>query len=380
MKYKYKFHPNQYELGENEQFYSHMEEKGWKLVKRGAYLSKFEPTVPNRARYRIEVYQPGAWTAEDMPEEQLAVFEDCGWERAAVSLPLQIFRAPAGSNAPEFYADPAQQAETLKKLKRTALWGSIPLLLSWGIWVAISLSLRGSANLSGQFRRRFVEIPPGFLMAGFVLLEGLYSYVRNAWLITRTYRRMKRGVPLDHDPKKNRRVHRAVNGVLWGLVLCSALLLAAQLIGTRSYDMPMESDGPYFLIRDIGCRGERYEFMGHDSGVTHFRTLLADYWDTEEYISVDEHTACHLTQDIYRLRDEGMALWLADALMKTALFGNGGANFEPIAADAVDAAWTSHGVEVVAVKGPYVAYIVQTGWSAGLDAPGICRALAEQWE
>ena len=50
MNRKYKFHPNQYELGENEKFYSDMEAKGWRLVKRGAYLSRFEPVEPNDAR------------------------------------------------------------------------------------------------------------------------------------------------------------------------------------------------------------------------------------------------------------------------------------------------------------------------------------------
>lgn len=378
MKYKYKVHPNQYELGENKQFYSRMEEKGWKLVKRGAFLSKFEPVEPSRARYRIEVFQPSAWATEDLPEEQLAVFEDCGWERTAVSLPLQIFRAPAGSGAPEFYADPAQHAETLKKLKRTAIWGSTPVILCWGLYWLICFAFSGSAKIVGQFQKRLVQVPPAYLISCFALLLGLYSYIRNAWLITRTYRRLKKGVPLDHDPKKNRWVHHVIIRGLWGLTICSGLLLAVQLFGTSSYNMPPESDGPYCLIRDLGYEGARYEFMGHDSGVTYSRTLLADYWDTEEYISVDRNTACHLNQDIYRLRDEDMARWLAGALMKTAAFG-GGANFVPVETDAVEAAWTSHGLVVVAVKGRYVAYIMQTSWGGGLDAPGVCRALADRW-
>lgn len=380
MKYKYKFHPNQYELGDNEQFYSNMEEKGWRLVKRGALLSKFKPVEPSRARYRIEVYQPSAWATADMPEEHLAVFEDCGWERAAVSLPLQIFRAPAGSDAPEFYADPAQQAETLKKLKRTAAWGWVPAFLYWVMWLVIGLSLHGSANLSGRLLRRFVEIPPGFLIAGFALAEGLYDGVRNAWLITRTYRRLKKGVPLDHNPKKNRWLHRTVSGILWGLTICSGLLLAVQLIGTRTYDMPLKADGPYYLIHDIGYEGERYEFMGHDSKVTYSRTLLADYWDTEEYISTGKNTAYHLNQNIYRLRDADMAFWLADALVKSAILGHDGRDFVPVDTDVMDAAWTTHEFEVVAVKGPYVAYIIQTGWGGKLDASDICQALAERWK
>lgn len=377
MKHKYKFHPNQYELGENEQFYSDMEEKGWRLVKRGAFLSKFEPVEPSRARYRIEVYQPSVWGTEHMPEEQLAVFEDCGWEHAASSLPLQIFRAPAGSDAPEFYVEPEQQAETLKRMKRTAIWGWVPGILFWGIYWWIRFFMQGSTELAGDFQRRFVEIPPLFFLAFFLLLEGFYDYIRNAWLITRTYRRLKKGVPLDHAPRKHW-LHKTVNGVLWGLAVLSGVLLAAQLIGIKSYDMPLEADGPYCLIKDIGFEGERTGFMGHDSGVTFSRTLLADYWDTEEYIYINENKSVFVTQDIYRLRNENMAYWLAAALRKTAAFGGARWNFTPVETESVDAAWTNN-MELVVVKGPYAAYVCQTGWSDQFDALAICDALAKSW-
>lgn len=380
MKHKYKFHPNQYELGENEQFYSDMEKKGWRLVERGAFLSKFEPAEPSRARYRIEVYQPSVWRTEHMPEEQLAVFEDCGWEHVASSLPLQIFRAPAGSDAPEFYVEPEQQAETLKRMKRNATWGWwITGILTWGLCWLICFPMKGSTEIAGDFQRRFVEVPPLFFLAFFLLLKGFYDYIRNAWLITRTYRRLKKGVPLDHAPRKNRWLHKTINSVLWGLAVLSGILLAAQLIGIKSYDMPMESDGPYYLIKDIGFEGERTSFMRHDSGVTFSRTLLADYWDTEEYIFINENNSVFVIQDVYRLRNGDMAYWLAEALMKTATFGRGGRNFEPVESGTVDAAWSSRELEVVVVKGPYVAYVCQTGWSGRFDAPAICDALAERW-
>lgn len=380
MNRKYKFHPNQYELGENEQFYSKMEEKGWRLVKRGAYLSRFEPVEPNRARYRIEVYQPSVWAAKDMPEEQLAVFEDCGWEHVATSLPLQIFRAPAGSGAPEFYVDPSQQAETLKKMKWIAVWGWIPNLLWWGMYSLLIFTLNGTLKISGDFQRRFVELPPLFFLFFFLLLAELYNSVRNAWLITRTYRRLKKGIPLDHDPRKNRWLHRTVNSALWGLAVLSGVLLAAQLAGTESRDLPLKPDGPYYLAEDIGWEGERVEFMGHESGLTFSHSLLADYWDVEEYLSITEEKSVFTLQDVYRLRYERMAYWLAEALMKTATFGAGGKNFEPLETDAVDAAWTSRALELVVVKGPYVAYVSQTGWSSKFDPQAICEALAARWE
>ena len=110
MKYRYQFHPGDYELGENEKFYGDMEAKGWRLVKRGGRLSKFAPVEPSRARYRIEVFAPGFLEQSVLPEEQVAVFADCGWEYVTDRGLLHIFRAPAGSDAPEFYSDPAQPA------------------------------------------------------------------------------------------------------------------------------------------------------------------------------------------------------------------------------------------------------------------------------
>ena len=83
-------------------------------------------------------------------------------------------------------------------------------------------------------------------------------------------------------------------------------------------------------------------------------------------------------RDVYRLRCEGMAYALADALMKSAAFGDGGRNFVPVASDAVDAAWATR-LEVVAVKGPCVAYISYHPGGRDFDPQLLCQAMAEKW-
>lgn len=376
MNRKYKFHPGEYELGENEKFYSDMEARGWRLVKRGAYLSRFEPAEPSRARYRIEVFHPGVWASQSMPEEQLAVFEDCGWEHVCTSLPLYIFRAPAGSSAPEFYADPAQQAETLKKMKRDAIWGWIPALAVWALWLFIYLTLNGASKFAAEFQQRLVELPSLFLLAGALLLQGFYSRVRKAWILTCTYRRMKRGVPLDHSPGKRRWVHKAANGTLWALAFLTGLLLAWQLAATRSMDLPEETADPYLLLSDLGYEGERSSFMRWDSGVTYSPSLLADYWDTVEYLDDSNGPAPALYQDVYRLRFPAMADWLAESLMNTATFDRR-ENFRPLEAPGLDMAWVGRW-ELVAAKGSTVACITFLPYG-GFDPQMICAALAECW-
>ena len=113
MKYRYRVHPDEYALGENEKFYTDMEAKGWRLVKRGSNLSKFERCEPSAARYRIEVATPEFLGETELSDEQVMVYADCGWEYVACRGMIHIFRAPAGSDAPEFYTDPRQQAATL---------------------------------------------------------------------------------------------------------------------------------------------------------------------------------------------------------------------------------------------------------------------------
>lgn len=383
MNRKYKLHPGDYELGENEKFYSDMEARGWHLVKRGAYFSRFRPVEPSNARYRIEVFSPGFPDQSVLPEEQLAVFEDCGWEYVTNRWVLHIFRAPAGSGAPEFYADPAQQAETLRHMKRGAVWGWIPAVLLWALVLALNISVRASMGgmnrVMGECLIQFVQIPPLFLCGGFLLLLGMYRAVRDACIITRTYRRLKKGIPLDHDPDKRHIAHKIITRTLTGLAVFCLLLVAAQLIGTRSTDLPPETEDPYLLLGDLGWEGERASFMEKDSSVTHTRSLLADYWDTVEYMEAYSGEKPQMYQDVYRLRDPDMAYRLADALMKSATFGDGGRNFAPVASDAVDAAWANL-FEVVAVKGPYVAYISYHPGSGGdFDPLLLCQAMAEKW-
>lgn len=214
-KYKYKFHPNDYALGENEKFYSDMEARGWRLVKRGSYLSKFEACEPGDVRYRIEVVDNKFLEEPGMTDAQAAVFEDCGWEYVTWAGMLHVFRAPAGSDAPEFYADPRQQAATLKGLRRSYLLAWVPV----AVVIAIHLMMAGAmyGDVDEPLTRAAAECQVAWvrytalLVAVLVfLLWALYDGVRGIWYISRTYRRMKKGIPLDHEPKSRNLLHRVI--------------------------------------------------------------------------------------------------------------------------------------------------------------------------
>lgn len=269
-KYKYKFHPNDYALGENEKFYSDMEAKGWRLVKRGAYMSKFEPVEPSTVRYRIEVVDNKFLEEPGMTDAQVAVFEDCGWEYVTYSGMIHVFRAPAGSDAPEFYADPRQQAATLKGLRRSYLLAWVPV----AIVIAINLTMAGVmyGDVDEPLTRAAAECQVAWvrytaLLAAFLvfLLWALYDGVRGIWYISRTYRRMKKGIPLDHEPKSRNLIHRAIKWGMWGAIAVFLLLFGWQAMGTSTGALPAETEEPYLLLWDLGFEGERTYLVRSDN-------------------------------------------------------------------------------------------------------------------
>lgn len=380
MKHRYRFHPSEYALGETEQFYSDMEVRGWRLVKRGSVLSKFEPAEPSRTQYRIEVSAPGFMEETCLSDEQLAVFEDCGWEYVDSCGLLHIFRSPAGSGAPEFYADPRQQAATLKKLKRGCIWGWTPALLVvlyQGLLGYMLSSERFFQRSAGQFVRTWIE-HTAFQAACWTLLAwGLVMWAHDAWQISRTYRRMEKGRPLDHDPKNRHIVYKCVRWTALAVFLVLAGLTARQYFTTQSTDLQAAEDVPYLRLSELGWEGEPGSFMGRDSGATFSRSLLADYWDTVEYLDNSKSPNVWIYQDVYRLRDPSMAGKLARALMADATFSG---EFQRLEIEGLDAAWATRGLEIVAVKGELVACITYLpGSYDSLDPQALCASLAQKW-
>ena len=361
-KYRYRFHPPEYAIGETEKFYSDMETRGWRLVKRGQYLSKFNAVPPSRARYRIEVSAPRFLEEPGLPEEQIGVYEDCGWEYVDFYGMIHVFRAPEGSDAPEFYLDPAQQAATLKGLRRSYVWAWVPICLLLGLQFLLAAAMNGGAGstlsrLGTELRGAWVEGTALMLLCFLLLLWGIYCTVRGAWTISRTYRRMRRGQPLDHSPGGRHLCHRIISRGLAVLIAVSAVLAGAQWLGEETHPLPQEADGPYLLLEDLGHTGERSHLFydGRTSEVTVSHSLLADYWDVFEVMG--ENSDAWMYQDVYRLRRPDMAEGFAYVLMDSATFARSAERFTPVDIEGLDGAWVCGDLEAVAVRGNLAAYI-----------------------
>ena len=385
-KYRYRFHPPEYAIGETEKFYSDMETKGWRLVKRGQYLSKFTAVPPSRARYRIEVSAPRFLEEPGLPEEQIGVYEDCGWEYVDFYGMIHVFRAPEGSDAPEFYLDPAQQAATLKGLRRSYVWAWVPICLLLGLQFLLAAAMNGGAGstlsrLGTELRGAWVEGTALMLLCFLLLLWGIYCTVRGAWTISRTYRRMRRGQPLDHSPGGRHLCHKIISRGLAVLIAVSAVLAGAQWLGEETHPLPQEADGPYLLLEDLGLDGERSHLFydSRTSEVTVSHSLLADYWDVFEVMG--ENSGAWMYQDVYRLRRPDMAEGFAYVLMDSATFARSAESFTPVDIEGLDGAWVCGDLEAVAVRGNLAAYItyMAPGGEDDRHLLAALEALAGRW-
>ena len=361
----YRFHYGDYAIGENEQLYERMAQRGWQLETRGAYFSKFRKLQPAARRYRIELSSPAMLDEQAMPDEQIALYEDCGWEFVTNHGLVHVFTAPEDSDAPEFYTDPRQQADTLKALRRSYrnCWWVIALIVGIHALLAFSVAKDPAQVLPGTWSSFviacFRSTQLVLLYASILLQEvyrTLYGGVRTALL----YRRLKAGKPLNHAPRK-RMVYNAVSAVLIACCVFFGACSLLQWVSIQKTEMPLHTSEPYLLLADdLGWEGERNSLFYQDdksSRVETGRSFLAEMWDTREGVGDGSLSrSAWLYQDVYRVYDVRLIPTLVHALMYDSTFADGPENYKALAIDGLDAAY-SCGLDGIAVKGNLVYYI-----------------------
>ena len=376
MNKKYLFHPRDFALGLTEKFYTNQAAKGWQLEERGAFLSRFAKAEPQEMRYRVEVISPKAFEEWDIPDEQVAVYEDCGWEYVTGKNFIHVFRAPANSDAQEFYLDPAQQADTLKKLRknyRSALiWA--PLYLIFYTAFITLVSGHGPERWLAQIYE-YTVTQTGLMAASMLAIT--WGMVDSLWAtvhLGRIYRRMKKGIPLDHSPKGRGILQKAFKGVMFTAAILSLVLWAFSF---KTYPMPQVPDGPYLILADFGYEGERVPnmFNHKESAVRHQRSLLCESWDCEEF--VDDQWMYH---EIYRIPNETVRERFIWSLMTNSTFAESAEDYVPIQIEGLDKAWVSPRLECVGVKGDYVCFMTHPFYNRVFTMEEALKVLAQRWQ
>lgn len=383
MNKKYVIHPGDYAIGENEKLYADMAAKGWLLEKRGAYLSRFRRDVPQKLRYRLELAPPEMFERE-MPDEQRFLYEESGWRYVTRGVQIHVFSAPEDSPAPEIHTDPSLQATTLRGMRRKYYFGwisPVALLLFNLLFPFILNPWGGNAtqHIVSLFRLEWISNTAFISLCVLVLIWSTYKTIYGALQIARLHRTLKRGRPIDHAPKKRRHLYWAVNVALLTCCIVFAALSIVQLAQNRKYDMPLEADGPYLLLKDLGWDGARTSNITDlTSNVKMKRSLLADSWYTYECVSAGGGSSW-MYQDIYELRAGESPKDVVRLLMAKSVFTRDITKYTRVDVAGLDEAYRGH-MEYIAVKGNTVYHItysdpgVYTDQGTQVD---VLRALAE---
>ena len=385
MNWRYGIHPKDYAIGETEKYYSDMSEKGWELVKRGITLSRFQKTEPKKMRYRVEVVNLKSLEDGHLPEEQVAVYEDCGWEYVISRGYLHIFRAPEGNDAPEFYLEPEQQAATLKVLRKqycSSLMAPF-IIVAFHAFMAALVGGLFNGRWAAQLYRGLVEETAW--VAGFCLFL-LWAVFSDLWgfiYISRLYRRMKKGIPLDHAPRSRKLIiiPRIISLLL---LICILGCVGYDYLNDERYTMPEATDDPYILLSDLGIEGTRTaNFVnGEESTVKFNHSLLAEHWDTQEFLDIDNDGKGNeewLYQDVYILKNENIVDRFVEVLMIDSTFAQSTEDYALIEVPGLDQAWMTERLECIAVKGTTISIFTHP-----FDTPEEMKAalevVAEKWD
>lgn len=166
---------------------------------------------------------------------------------------------------------------------------------------------------------------------------------------------MKKGISLDHAPRSRKLIiiPRIISLLL---LICILGCVGYDYLNDERYTMPDVSDGPYILLSDLDIEGKRTTNSGNGEGsmVKANQSMLADHWDTQEYVDVINGSYSSeewLYQDVYILKNEDMVDRFVEVLMIDSVFAQSTEDYTRIEIPGLDQAWVTERLECIAVKG-----------------------------
>ena len=354
---RYSLHPSSFSLVETEEFYERKAKKGLILEKRGHYLSRFRKEEPKNLSYRVEIVDDKRLEDGNIPEEQISVYEECGWTRVCGKSQIQIFSADKDTDPPELYTKPEDQIESIKILRKSFLKEFLSLIVTYFILFTIQRS-RYPRRSVGEYLKFFVEVfykilidtPAfGFLLFGTIALGiGYYAIgmISSQYLITK----LKKGVPLRTITPFEKAMRIWKKGIV--AVFVSGVLILGLIEGSTSVrgDSPSSFEGPFITIEELRGKESSNAYEGkYRSRKTVFGEVIKthEFYDGPDgYISLD--------QEVYLIKSQRTRDRFLESLKASLYYGIVVSDFEEVLVDGLDEVYVRNEWEILAVKGDLV--------------------------
>lgn len=261
--------------------------EGLFLVPEGRTLSvfSFRKDTPRKARYRMEAIEAqGVWDAADGPDREMRdVFAQMGWEYLVNFGSFHIYRS-FDPHAPELNTDPAVQALTLQKLKKSQRSAAILAVLN-------ALMLLFLHSSPGVFLWRLAVTAGPVLPLSMIglFVWAFVSSLLAALRLSRGQKRLRSGETLTQRKEWRPTAHIArCARLLPGLLILSAIVSFC-VFGTKAANkLPIEQRQeplPFVTLEEIFPDGsfDRSSFPGNTNTFVAYDTALATNYDWDEF-------------------------------------------------------------------------------------------------
>ncbi len=202
-----------YAIGRNESWLSDMAKKGLHLKKFGRIFVYFEKGEPKETKYRID------YNKTKPTQEQLDVYNDCGWDFVLNNGDFYVFSSDEKSCATELHTDPVEQGFSLseldKRLRNNLIIISIAMLIFLGMVSSIYIFNDEPFlfMIEGQLVQQILLV--------IVELYVFYTVIRNYVVIRNLKKSLLQGEEINHN--EDYRKARWMGGLLAGLYIPIAL-------------------------------------------------------------------------------------------------------------------------------------------------------------
>lgn len=361
-KKKYYFHPSTFSLTETEEFYERKAKKGLILEKRGHYLSRFRKEEPKNLSYRVEIVDDKRLEEGKIPEEQILVYEECGWTHVCGKSQIQIFSADKDTDPPELYTKPEDQIESIKILRKSFLKEFLTLLVTYSILFLIQMAGYPKRSveaylrfISDRFYEALIETPAfAFLVFGAIALGiGYYAIgmISSQYLISK----LRKGVPLRAITTFENMVRVCKKGIV--AVFVSGVLILGLIEGSTSVrgDSPSSFEGPFVTLEKLH-EGEFQKEESSDAYEGKYKsrkTIFGEVIKTKEF-SNGTQGYISLDQEVYLIKNQRIRDRFLESLKASLYYGIVVSDFEEVIVDGLDEVYVRNKWEILAVKGDLV--------------------------
>ncbi|SFN98710.1 DUF2812 domain-containing protein [Proteiniclasticum ruminis] len=358
MKKKYYFHPSSYSLSEIEEFYEKKAENGLLLEKRGNYLSKFRKEEPKNLSYRVEVIDYDKLNEHKIPEEQVAIYEECGWTHVCGHRHIQIFSADKSTDPPELYYQPEDQIESIKILSKTDFMAFISMLTSWSLFLFINFQVFSGGsfsqflkNVGSLYFRFLMEKPPLAILYVLILVNGIGRYLFGISSSQYYISRLKKGIPLRKIKPYGKELKPFKKGATMVVLIGLLLMSAPEILTYEKREDPSEAAGPYVTLSDFDVKKappDENSILGEDY-YRKKKTIWGEIIKTQES-SNQFYKDITFIQEVYEIKNDKLRGMLVEVLINESLLGKYDEDYVERSVAGLDEVYVKNSYDMVVVK------------------------------